>query len=117
MAGSRKGTPNRNKQFLQNQLRILYGDDFDPILKAAENAVRMQAMADAAEKPPKDMDEADKILAKSGEFDMRKDCVSAWEKVAKYVTPQLKAIELTNPDGGALEITLIKRVIVEEKDK
>ena len=80
----------------------MYGKDFDPIIKAAENAVRMQDMADAS----KD-DDSDE------EFNQRKECVSAWDKIAKYVTPQLKAIEVTGEDGGAIEITRVERVIVD----
>lgn len=74
------GTPNRNTQFLTNKLRDMYGDDFDPIIKAAENAVRMQDLADSGD---------------DDEFNMRKDCVAAWEKIGQYCSPKLKAVEVS----------------------
>ena len=74
---SREGSPNKNKQFLLNRLQDMYGDDFDPVMKMAENAHKMQQLVDMAE---------DKFTA-------RKNCVDAWDKIAVYVTPKLKAVE------------------------
>ena len=42
---SRKGSPNRNKNFLMSRLQDMYGSDFHPILRLADNAVRLDEMA------------------------------------------------------------------------
>ena len=40
------GGSNRNSRFLLTKLKEMYGKDFEPIIKSAENAVRMQEIAD-----------------------------------------------------------------------
>ena len=96
------GGSNRNSRFLLTKLKEMYGKDFEPIIKSAENAVRMQEIADDN-------------LGGDDEFNQRKECVSAWEKVAQYVSPKLKAIEVTGEDGGPV-ITTVERVIVKTKN-
>jgi len=78
--GLRTGSPNKNKTFLLDRLKAMYGDDFDPIINACENAIRMSDMAKAGGEE---------------EFMMRKECVNAWDKIAHYVTPKLKAVEVS----------------------
>jgi hypothetical protein len=77
----------------------MYGDDFDPILKMAENAVRMQEIAATSD----------------DEFTHRKECVNAWEKIGQYVMPKLKAVEVTGEEGGPV-ITTVERIIVKASD-
>lgn len=81
---SRKGSPNKNKDFLVARLKDMYGDDFDPIIKACDNAIRMQSIADESES-----------VSSEDEFNQRKECVTAWDKVAQYTTPKLKAVEVS----------------------
>ena len=88
----------------------MFGEDFDPIIKAAQNAIRMQDIADTAKDSKGESEE--EILFRLKEFDLRKECVSSWDKIAKYVTPQLKAIEVTGEDGGEILISRVERVIV-----
>jgi len=88
---SRKGSPNKNKTFLMNRLQDMYGDDFHPILKMAENAVAMQAII------PK-MDEDD-LVAQAIALEKAN---TAWDKVAQYTEPKLKAVEVTGQDGKDL---------------
>ena len=71
------------------RLQDMYGEDFDPILKMAENAVKMQEMAEKH---------------KDDEFAQRKECVIAWEKIGQYVMPKLKAVEVTGEGGGDIGI-------------
>jgi hypothetical protein len=78
---SRKGSPNKNKVFLLNRLRDMYGDDFHPIMKMAENAVEMQKLV------TDDLDTSQKLAA-------LKNTIEAWDKIAQYTEPKLKAIEL-----------------------
>ena len=42
---SRLGSPNKNKKFLLNRLQDMYGQDFHPIMKMAENAIRLHEIA------------------------------------------------------------------------
>ena len=79
--GSRAGKPNKNKQFLLNKLKDMYGDEFDPIIRAAEMATLLQAEAQAAE-------EGNKSQA-------IKNSVDAWLKIGEFVTPKLKAMDIS----------------------
>ena len=104
---SRQGSPNKNTQFLTNKLKEMYGKDFDPIIKAAENAVRMQSMADESCRAAEEIeDPVDKMIAASGEFNQRKECVNAWEKIGQYCSPKLKAIEVSGEVKSALSFVL-----------
>jgi len=80
-----KGKLSVNKQFLLNKLKDMYGDDFHPIMSMAENAVKLQAAAD--ENP---------------EASTYKAAIDGWEKIAQYVEPKLKAVEMTGKDGSDL---------------
>jgi hypothetical protein len=80
---SRAGSPNKNKAFLLKTLQKMYGDDFNPVIKMAENAVILQAMADADSDPQ-----------------TRKSALEGWDKVANYVEPKLKAVDHTSSDGS-----------------
>ena len=43
--GRQKGTPSRNEKFLTSRLREMYGKDFDPVVRCAEAAVELHAVA------------------------------------------------------------------------
>ena len=92
---------NKNKQYLINRLKDMFGDDFDPIINAATNAIEMQKMADEGG------DE---------EFNRRKECGAAWDRIAQYVTPKLKAVEVTGPEGRDLLPQGIIVNVVDPKD-
>ena len=90
----RTGSTNRNKQFLLKRLQDMYGEDFHPIMKMAENAVEMQ----------RQVDEDDSLNS-------RKLAIEAWDKVAQYTEPKLKSIEVTDERDTALltEEALLER--------
>ena len=76
---------NINRNPKKRALIMLLDDkfpDYQPVLEMAAKAHRLSSIAD--QRP------SDSIA--------QMDCVNAHEKVAKYVTPQLKAIDLTS--GG-----------------
>jgi len=73
----------RNEKFLLNRLKVMYGDDFDPIIRMAENADRLQKIAD------QNVDDA------SAQVDVNKE----WERMAQFTTPKLKSIEHVAEDG------------------
>ncbi len=74
---SRAGSPNRNKNFLMSRLQDMYGKDFHPILRLADNAVRLDEMA-------KESNDVTAIRAS----------VDAWDRIAQYTEPKLKAVEV-----------------------
>ncbi len=99
----KKGMINRNKQFLLNRLHDMYGDDFEPVIRMAENAVFIQRQADEAQEST-----ADEAIA------LTKEAITAWDKIARYVTPQLKATEYSFPEPIQVEnvdtLDIAKRV-------
>jgi len=98
-AGRPKGAMNKNKDFLLKKLQDMYGGEFDPIMKMAENANKMQKIAIEFAKA-EDEDGKPDYEAQAKEFGARIKCVEAWDRVAQYTQPKLKAIELS----GELEL-------------
>ena len=88
-----KGSLNKNKQSLLARLKLQYGDEFDPIMRMAEQAVEIHKTAN-----------------ETRDIEDRKDAVTAWEKIAKYTTPQLKAVEVDLTSGGNDLPTIIELV-------
>ena len=84
-----EGSYNRNKAFLLNRLKDMYGDDFHPIMNMAENAVKLQKAAD------QDPDAAN-----------FKSALEGWAKIAQYVEPKLKADDAIAHDsfGSSVDI-------------
>jgi len=71
------GSKGKNKAFLMDRLRDMYGDDFHPIMRMAENAVTLHDQARGT------MDTADLKLS-----------IDAWDRIAQYTEPKLKASEV-----------------------
>ena len=112
--GRHKGIPNKNTTFLNNRLKDMLGEDFDPVMKMAQNAVRMQQIADSYSFVEGE-DDNQGPSDKGSEFDCRKDTVEAWNKIAKYCTPQLKAIEVSGNEDAPVR-TKITVEYVEPKN-
>ena len=72
------GVPNKNKSFLLKRLQDMYGDDFHPIMRMAENAVTLEEMA---------RQEPDAGTIKAA--------LDGWDKIAQYTEPKLKSIEVS----------------------
>ena len=81
---SRLGSTNKNKRFLLNRLQEMYGDDFHPILKMAENATTLH-----------------RIAAESSSVSDLKLSIDAWDKIAQYTEPKVKAIDIGLASGSA----------------
>ena len=60
-----------------SRLQSMYGSDFHPILRLADNAVRLDEMA-------KESNDVTAIRAS----------VDAWDRIAQYTEPKLKAVEV-----------------------
>ena len=75
------------------RLQDMLGDDFDPVVRMAETAVKMSEIAEL-----------------SRDIEDYKDCITAWDKIAKYTTPALKAVEVDLTSGGRDLPTIIELV-------
>lgn len=110
---SRAGSPNRNKQRLLKALQKEYGDDFEPVMKMAGNASFLQGIADeyqGAHSYEEELTDGDPkegsgpgILSaiKDKAIAASKEANAEWDRIAKYTTPQLKAVEIT----GDVDVT------------
>lgn len=103
MIGRPKGSLNKNKQYLWKRLQEILGDDFDPVINMAENAMFLHGAAhehQAAYRAAVDAgltEEAKELLAPAVETTER--AVASLDKIAKYTNPQLKAVEVSvDPD-------------------
>jgi hypothetical protein len=63
---SRLGSPNKNKRFLLNRLQDMYGKDFHPIMKMADNAINLHELA-----------------SKSNSMNDLSRSIDAWDRIAK----------------------------------
>jgi len=88
--GRPSGVPSKNRKFLMNRLQDMYGKDFHPIMNMAAMAVDLHAIAQ-----------------KTSDVSDMKACIDAWDKVAQYTEPKLKAVEVTGEGGGALSVNLM----------
>ena len=79
---SRLGCPNRNKKFLHARLKEMYGEHFNPILRAAEADNQLHELAQ-----------------ETGTAADLSRSVDAWVRVGEFVEPRLKATTI-EADGG-----------------
>jgi hypothetical protein len=95
--GRPKGSSSKNKEFLMKRLQDMYGEDFDPIMMAAKNAYEMNQLSELELTPEQmeEMDGKDLLNFTDAVFNRKKECVTAFDKIAQYVQPKLKAIELS----------------------
>ena len=96
---SRAGSANKNKAFLLKRLQDMYGEQFHPIMRMAEQAVELHEMAAHAEG-------ADRAASLKASID-------AWDKIAQYTEPKLKAVEVSGDPDRPVGVTEIQRVIVD----
>lgn len=88
---SRKGSPDKRKTALIALLQQKY-PGYQPVIEIAEAAHRLTSLAKAA-------DEAEEIEVRVQAGTLWKDAGAQHDRVAKYTTPQLKAVEITGRDG------------------
>ena len=91
----------RSSAYKRRLLRDHYGDKFDPMFEAAEQALRMKEIASLRQKDGSDC-----------EFEKRKDCFAAFIKLSEFVHPRMKAVEHKGPDDSdglpqAIQISVI----------
>ncbi|MCS5594208.1 MAG: hypothetical protein NZ730_06655 [Porticoccaceae bacterium] len=92
-AGRPKGSANKNKKFLLSRLQDMYGKDFHPIMKMAENAVNLHSKANES----------------NDTTDLRAS-IEAWDKIASFTEPKLKALEVSgNGEDGELVVQIQRK--------
>ena len=92
MAGGRPtGSMNKNSKFLLNRLQAMYGEQFHPIRKMAQNASAMQARADSQQEMIDNIAEDETLAASMIETGIMAN--EAWDKITPYIEPKLKQVE------------------------
>ena len=94
-------------------MKQVYGEEFDVIMNMAHNATNLQSIANGdmdtlhaatANGVPSDEDDAKVIVqALRGASAAANDAINAWDKIAVYVQPKLKQVEVTGEGGGAID--------------
>ena len=85
--GRPTGTESANRREMRALIRKKF-PEYQPVVRMAEHAHKLDELA---EKHPED-------------HEARLAAVSVHDKVANYLTPKLKAIEVTGAEGGAIVI-------------
>lgn len=113
MAGGRPpGSSNRNKRGLKARLKEEYGDEFDVIMLMGKNCHALQNMANACQNKLQatlDDEEAstdDIIDHKASVIGSAKTAIEALDRLAQYVEPKLKSIEISGDPENPLEIAV-----------
>lgn len=81
----------------------MYGDDFHPILRMAENAVKLQELMESVSD-----DEKGVIIQGI------KASIDAWDKIAQYTEPKLKAVEHTGGTDNSLSVNIMNYAQVDD---
>jgi hypothetical protein len=91
---SRAGSPNKNKKFLLNRLKDMFGEDFDPIIRMSEQASELHDLA-----------------RENRDVSSLKASIDAWDKIAVYVEPKLKSVvhQLNDPQDP-LVINIVRTI-------
>ena len=71
-----KGAVGKNKQYLLNRLKDMYGEDFDPVMRMAAQAVKLDSLADD-----------------DPSVTNQKESIAAWGKIAEFARKCLDAEE------------------------
>ena len=82
--GRPAGSENANRRALRARIHDLW-PEWDPVVQMAESAIEL------------------KELAKQDDTRLM-DSVNAADKVAAYLTPKLKAVEVTGAGGGPIQV-------------
>tara|TARA_R110000737_G_scaffold305483_2_gene313092 strand:+ start:480 stop:803 length:324 start_codon:yes stop_codon:yes gene_type:complete len=82
--GRPKGSGNKpDKRVLADYMAKKFGATWNPVVEMASGCIKLQEIAE-----------------KSGEASDYKASVEALEKVSRFLIPTLRAVEVSNPDGG-----------------
>jgi hypothetical protein len=120
-AGRPAGSINQPKRLLISRLEEMYGSEFNPVMKMAENAVVLQRLTDKAvddyalkaavingageidDKRKADMIELLAKLAGGVRGNIR-DTNEAWDRISQYVQPKLKSVEVKADISAEMDV-------------
>ena len=101
------GSPNKNKRGLKAQLKAKYGEDFDVIMMMGQNCVTLHKIAMDHARGKVTMDESDNgkinVVDASSSAKIANE---ALDKLAQYIEPKLKAVEVTGEIKSELSFVL-----------
>jgi hypothetical protein len=105
---SRAGSPNKNKAFLLNKLKEMYGEQFDPIMRAAALANRIDGFIEKRDAEIKEIkDPEQKIEAEQKSVLLILSAIDKWLKVGEFTNGKVQAITLSqdpeNPVFGLVD--------------
>ena len=93
-AGRPRGSGNKPlRRLLADRIEDKYGSSFSPVLAMIDDALKLKALSDAPEAEAKD----------------HTISIEAMDKVARYITPTLKATEISTGDGGITVKRYVKK--------
>ena len=98
------GSTNKNKDRLWKALKAEYGDDFDPLLTIAKNANVLQDAVNLSLEHYEDASEDEKKEAVLLAFKLIPEVNKEWYRVAEFITPKLKAVEVSGSDDSPLRV-------------
>ena len=82
-----KGAVGKNKAFLMSRLLDMYGEQFHPILRIAENANRL-----------------DELSRVENDVATIKAATDAWAKIAEYAEAKLSAVTIENDSSRTVSV-------------
>jgi len=104
------GSANKNKAFLQSRLKAMYGEDFDVIMMMAENCKTVHDIAvmgkNELKKQLADDDGSPDAFSDAVELaaSTAKAANAELARLAEYVEPKLKSIEVTGDSDNPLTV-------------
>jgi hypothetical protein len=90
-----KGSPNKNRGAFLRRMREEFGEDFDPIARLAGACVKLEKKAQS-----------------QSDWKM---VVDSYDKLAQYIVPKLKSVEMdVTSDGEKLDMPSTVRLVAAE---
>jgi uncharacterized protein YeeX (DUF496 family) len=90
--GSKNQPKRALQQAIEDRLKRVYGKDFDVLMELADQCVKIRDTADS-----------------TGTIADRRESVQALNTLARYITPQLKATEISGPEGSGLTVSIQRK--------
>lgn len=97
--GRPAGSSNMNKRGLAARLKEQYGAEFDVIMMMAKNCQTLHELAMSDKEVLKRIDGVENETRATNSATL---AINALDKLAQYVEPKLKAIEVTGENGGPI---------------
>lgn len=105
------GARDKNKKFLLAKLKDMYGDQFDPIMRAAALADNLHKQIEDSEKVIESIeDPTEKLKMASARTSLMCDAIDKWCKIAEFTNGKISAITLSqDPENPLFEMSRDER--------